>query len=87
MTNSIRVAAAQFHVGDDVDTNLNTCLRMIREAGAQKPDLLVLPELFLLEQISEPVPGGRSLNTCSLFTSVSHTSAAVSAAALSLTTG
>jgi len=44
MTNTIRVAAAQFHVGNSVDKNLDTCLRMMREAGKQKPDLLVLPE-------------------------------------------
>jgi len=44
MTNTIRVAAAQFHVGDDVKKNLASCLRMMREAGARKPDLLVLPE-------------------------------------------
>lgn len=44
MSNSIRVAAAQFHVGNDVDKNLATCLRMMREAGKQNPDLLVLPE-------------------------------------------
>jgi predicted amidohydrolase len=44
MTNTIRVAAAQFHVGDDVNKNLASCLRMMREAGVQKPDLLVLPE-------------------------------------------
>jgi len=44
MTKPIRVAAAQFHVGDDVDKNLETCLRMMREAGAHNPDLLVLPE-------------------------------------------
>ena len=44
MSNSIRVAAAQFHVGNDVDKNLETCLRMMREAGTHNPDLLVLPE-------------------------------------------
>ncbi len=44
MSNTIRVAAAQFHVGNDVARNLETCLRMIREAGALEPDLLVLPE-------------------------------------------
>jgi predicted amidohydrolase len=44
MSNTIRVAAAQFHVGNDVDKNLATCLRMIREAGTRDPDLLVLPE-------------------------------------------
>jgi predicted amidohydrolase len=44
MSNKIRVAAAQFHVGNDVDKNLATCLRMMRAAGEQNPDLLVLPE-------------------------------------------
>lgn len=44
MTQAIRAAAAQFHVGSDVATNLSTCLRMMREAGKQAPDLLVLPE-------------------------------------------
>ncbi len=44
MSIKIRVAAAQFHVGNDVAQNLETCLRIIREAGALKPDLLVLPE-------------------------------------------
>jgi predicted amidohydrolase len=44
MTNTIRVAAAQFHVGDDVHKNLASCLRMMREASIKKPDLLVLPE-------------------------------------------
>ena len=40
----IRVAAAQFAVGVDVDANLASCLHWIREAGRCKPDLLVLPE-------------------------------------------
>ncbi len=40
----IRVAAAQFAVGVDVDENLRTCLHWIREAAACQPDLLVLPE-------------------------------------------
>ena len=44
MGNTIRAAAAQFHVGDDVDRNLSNCLRMIRAAGGRRPDLLVLPE-------------------------------------------
>jgi predicted amidohydrolase len=44
MTHTIRAAAAQFHVGNDIHKNLETCLRIIREAGGNKPDLLVLPE-------------------------------------------
>ena len=44
MSDTIRAAAAQFHVGDDVDANLAACLRMIRAAGRHEPDLLVLPE-------------------------------------------
>jgi nitrilase len=44
MSKTIRAAAAQFHVGDDVEKNLATCLRMIAAAGARAPDLLVLPE-------------------------------------------
>lgn len=40
----IRVAAAQFAVGVDVDANLASCLHWIREAGRCKPDLVVLPE-------------------------------------------
>ncbi|MGJ8669319.1 MAG: nitrilase-related carbon-nitrogen hydrolase [Oceanococcus sp.] len=41
---TIRVAAAQFAVGVDVDENLRNCLHWIAEAGKCKPDLLVLPE-------------------------------------------
>ena len=44
MSKTIRVAAAQFHVGNDVAANLDTCLRVIREAGERCPELLVLPE-------------------------------------------
>jgi len=44
MANTTRVAAAQFHVGNDVARNLDTCLRIIGEAGSHEPDLLVLPE-------------------------------------------
>mgnify|MGYP000701026196 CR=1 FL=1 len=40
----IRVAAAQYHVGTDVDENLATTLRMMDQAAQHKPDLLVLPE-------------------------------------------
>lgn len=41
---TVRVAAAQFAVGTDLDANLAACLRWIREAGKCRPDLLVLPE-------------------------------------------
>ena len=41
---SIRVAAVQFHVGTDVSKNLNTVLRMLDQAAAVQPDLVVLPE-------------------------------------------
>lgn len=41
---TVRVAAAQFAAGTDVDANLKTCLHWIAEAGKCKPDLLVLPE-------------------------------------------
>ncbi|BCX03113.1 MAG: amidohydrolase [Candidatus Roseilinea sp.] len=39
-----RIAALQFAVGEDVERNLATCLRMIDEAAAHKPHLMVLPE-------------------------------------------
>ncbi len=42
--NTVRVAAAQFHVGPDPDANLATCLRMMSEAAACGPDLIVFPE-------------------------------------------
>lgn len=41
---TVRVAAAQFHIGADVDANLATCLRMLDTAAGCKPDLVVLPE-------------------------------------------
>lgn len=41
---AIRVAATQFASGTDVDENLATCLRMIDQAAAKQPDLIVLPE-------------------------------------------
>lgn len=44
MTDKVRVAAAQFHIGSCIETNLTTCERIIKEAAAQHPDLLVLPE-------------------------------------------
>ena len=40
----LRVAAAQFAVGTDVDANLATCLRMLDEAAAAGAELAVLPE-------------------------------------------
>ena len=40
----MRVAATQFGVTNDVEANLATCLRMIRQAAAHKPDLIVMPE-------------------------------------------
>jgi len=43
-SSTIRVAAAQFHIGTDLDENLQTCLRMIRQAAECNPDLIVLPE-------------------------------------------
>jgi predicted amidohydrolase len=41
---TVRVAAAQFFVGADIDANLATCLRMLDEAANCKPDIIVLPE-------------------------------------------
>ena len=43
-TQRVRVAAAQYAVGPDVDANLATTLRMIDQAAKGQPDLLVLPE-------------------------------------------
>ncbi len=41
----MRVAVVQFEVSDDVEENLQTCLRMIDKAQAEcDPDLIVLPE-------------------------------------------
>jgi len=39
----IRVAAAQFAVGSDVDANLSTCVRMVNTAAARGAQLIVLP--------------------------------------------
>jgi len=44
MAETVRVAAVQMGAGTDVEANLATCLRMIDEAAAHKPDLMVLPE-------------------------------------------
>jgi predicted amidohydrolase len=41
---SMRVAAVQLAIGADVEANLKTCLRMIDQAAACRPDLIVLPE-------------------------------------------
>ena len=40
----MRVAAVQFGAGPDLGRNLETCLRMLDEAAAVRPDLAVLPE-------------------------------------------
>ncbi len=40
----VRVAALQFAVGDDLDANLATCLRLIDRAATVQPHLMVLPE-------------------------------------------
>lgn len=44
MTKKVRVAAAQFATGIDIEDNLQTCLRMIDSAKEHQPDILVLPE-------------------------------------------
>ncbi len=44
MTTPLRVAALQFAVGDDLDANLATCLRLIDQAAQHQPQLMVLPE-------------------------------------------
>ena len=43
---TVRVAAVQFGAGLDADENLATCLRMIDQAAAQEPQLIVLPEFL-----------------------------------------
>ncbi len=44
MKQRIKAAAAQFHVGSDIDVNLESCLRVLGKAGEQNPDIVVLPE-------------------------------------------
>jgi nitrilase len=41
---TVRVAAAQFHVGADIKANLAACLHWLAEANQCGPDLVVLPE-------------------------------------------
>ena len=41
---TVRVAVAQFHVGDDIDANLATCLYWLEQASTCRPDLVILPE-------------------------------------------
>ena len=43
-SNTVRVAAAQFHVGADIEANLAACLHWLKEASQCRPDLVVLPE-------------------------------------------
>jgi predicted amidohydrolase len=43
---SVRVAALQFAVGDDLAANLATCLRLIDQAAAVRPQIMVLPEFI-----------------------------------------
>jgi nitrilase len=43
-TRTIRAAAAQFHVGADIDRNLASCLRALDNAAKEKPQIVVLPE-------------------------------------------
>jgi predicted amidohydrolase len=43
---TVRVAVAQFGAGLDAGENLATCLRMIDQAAAEKPQLIVLPEFL-----------------------------------------
>ncbi len=40
----VRVAAAQFATGTDLDENLDTCVRMLDTAAAEGAELVVLPE-------------------------------------------
>lgn len=44
MSATVRLAAAQFSTGTDVAANLDTTLRMIETAAAERPDVVVLPE-------------------------------------------
>lgn len=44
MKEHIKAAAAQFHVGADIEANLASCLRVLDKAAAHSPDLVVLPE-------------------------------------------
>ena len=44
MGNTVRVAVAQFHVGADIDRNLEKCLYWLDQASDCQPGLVVLPE-------------------------------------------
>jgi len=61
----VRVAVCQMSSGEDVETNLGTGEKLLREAAAGDADLAVLPEYFTclgssaaLAEASETVPGG-----------------------------
>ena len=41
---TIRVAVAQCQIGDELQANLQTCLRMLDQAAECSPDLVILPE-------------------------------------------
>ena len=43
-SNTVRMAAAQFHVGADVQANLESCLHWLDQASQCQPDLVILPE-------------------------------------------
>lgn len=44
MKNTVRVAVAQFHIGSDIEANLEKCLFWLDKANQCQPDLIVLPE-------------------------------------------
>ena len=46
MESRVRVAAVQFGVSTDLTANLQTCLRMIDQAGKVRPNIMVLPEFI-----------------------------------------
>ena len=39
MEQRIKAAAAQFHVGSDINVNLESCLRLLDKAGEQNPGM------------------------------------------------
>ncbi len=42
----LRVAALQMAMGDDVDENVATAERLVRDAAAQGANIILIPELF-----------------------------------------
>ena len=59
-----RVAAVQLASGTDVDTNLQTCLRMIDQAALIEPDIMVLPEFCNhLSWHDDAAPGQKDQHT------------------------